>query len=199
MIADDAVEIDKAYLKVYDSSKIKKKEVEQWDNQEVYDQMVNALQAKNIPVISDLSDEPFQFGNFTVTFFNTNDPEPKGKVGENDQSVGVLVEKNGTRVFLAGDLDNFTGDESRLAPEIGKVDLLKVGHHSNEMSSTRGFIRTLSPSVCVVTNQYESIHPVTLAYIAYLCDPTFLITGKEDGVIADIGDNGQIFCYNQIH
>ena len=37
IISQDDVEIDRAYLKVYDSSKIRKKEVEQWDNQEVYD------------------------------------------------------------------------------------------------------------------------------------------------------------------
>lgn len=91
IIADDAVEIDKAYLKVYDSSKIKKKEVEQWDNQEVYDQMVNALNARNIPIISNPDGTPFAFGNFTITFFNTDDPVAKGKVGENDQSFGVLV------------------------------------------------------------------------------------------------------------
>lgn len=200
IIADAAVEIDKAYLKVYDSSKIKNKEVKNWDNQEVYDQTVNALKEKSVPIISNQDGTPFTLGNFKVTLFNTNDPELKGKVGENDQSYGVLIEKNGTRIFLAGDIDNFTGDESRLAPEIGKVDLLKVGHHSYEMSSTGKFIKTLSPKTCVVTNQYESIHIATLAYIKYLCKPdAFLITGKEDGVVADIGNNGEIKYYNQIH
>lgn len=199
IISDPDVEIDHAYLKVYDSSKIRNKEVEQWDNQEVYDQMVNALEAKNIPIISEPDGTPFTFGNFTITLFNTDDPEPRGKVGENDQSFGVLVEKNGTRVFLAGDIDNYTGDESRLADDIGKVDLLKVGHHSYVMSSTRKYIKTLSPETCIVTNDYENMHRITLYYITYLCDPTFLITGRENGIIADIGDNGEIHYYNQIH
>lgn len=200
VISDADIEIGRAYLKVYDSSKIQKKEVEKWDNQEVYDQMVQALNAKSVSIISNQDGTPFTFGNFTITLFNTEDPEPNSKVGENDQSYGVLVEKNGTRVFLSGDMDNFTGDESRLAPEIGRVDLLKVGHHSNEMSSTGKFIKTLSPKACVVTNKYEEIHIATLAYIQYLCNPdVFLITGKEDGIIADIGDNGEIMYYNQIH
>lgn len=200
IISQDDVEIDRAYLKVYDSSKIRKKEVEQWDNQEVYDQMVNALNAKNIPIISDNDGTPFEFGNFTITLFNTDDPEPKRKVGENDQSYGILVEKNGTRVFLSGDMDNLTGDESRFADKIGKVDLLKVGHHSYVFSSTRKFVKTLSPTNCVVTNEYKKTHKSTLAYIKYLCNPkAFLLTGDEDGIIADIGDNGEINYYNHIH
>lgn len=200
VISDADVEIARAYLKVYDSSKIKKKEVEKWDNREVYNQMVDALNAKAIPIISNQDGTPFTLGNFTITLFNTDAPAQKGKVGENDQSYGILIEKNGTRVFLSGDMDNFTGDESRLAPEIGKVDLLKVGHHSNEMSSTGKFIKTLSPKTCVVTNKYENLHIATLAYIKYLCNPdAFLITGREDGIIADIGDNGEITYYNHIH
>lgn len=199
IIADPDVQIDRAYLKVYDASKIKDKEVEQWDNQEVYDQMVGALQAKNVPIVSEMDNTPFTLGNFTITLFNTDDPETSAKVGENDQSLGILVEKNGTRVFLAGDLDNYSGDESRLAPEIGKVDLLKVGHHSYVMSSTEKFIKTLSPETCVVTNDYENMHRITLYYINFLCHPTFLITGHENGIIADIGDGGHIDYYNQIH
>lgn len=199
VISDPDIEIEKAYLKVYNSSKIKDMEVEQYDNQEVYDQMVNALNEKNVPIISDIDDKPFRFGNFTITFFNTKDPESKKKVGENDQSLGVLVEKNGTRAFLAGDIDNFSGDESRLAESIGDVDLLKVGHHSNEMSSTGKYIRTLDPETCVVTNNFEGIHELTLYYIIYICHPQFLITGRENGVVAEIGDNGQINYYNNIH
>lgn len=198
IISDPDVEIEKAYLKVYDSSKIKSQEINEWDNQEVYDQMVNALNAKNVPIVIP-DGTPFQFGNFTITFFNTDDPKQVIKVGENDQSVGTLVEKNGTRVFLAADLDNFTFDETRLANKIGKVDLLKVGHHTNLMSSTEVFIQALAPKACVITNKYENIHMVTIYNLIRVSDPDIYITGKENGVIADIGDNGEINYYNDLH
>ncbi len=199
IIADDDIIIEKAFLKVYDSSKIRLLEIKMWDNTEVYNQMINALNAKNIPIISDMDGTPFKFGNLTLTFFNTKDPVTKRKVGENDQSYGVLVEKNGTRVFLSGDIDNFTGDESRLAPEIGKVDLLKVGHHFYAMSSTKKFIQTLCPSVCVVTNKYKSVDMITLSRINRICRPDIYITGREDGVLALLGDNGEIKYYNKLH
>ena len=198
IIADPDVTVDRAYLKRYDASKIKENEIVEWDNQEVYDQMVEALRAKNVPIVSEPDDAPFAFGNLTLTMFNTADPVTRKKVGENDQSLCLLVEKNGTRVFLAADLDNKSGDERRLAPLIGKVDLLKVGHHSYSGSSSAGFIRALSPTVCVVTNRFESMDRTTLSRIERVCRPTFYVTGRENGVLAVLGDRGEIAYYGQL-
>lgn len=199
VISDSNVDVGRAYLKVYDSSRIRDKEVEDWDNQEVYDQMVAALNEKNVPIISQLDGEPFTLGNFTITLFNTTDEPTDKKLGENDQSVGMLIEKDGTRVFLSGDMDNLTGDEDRLAPEIGDIDLLKVGHHSYHFSSTTNWIKTLSPEYCVVTNKSNRVERRILCRIERNSNSTILITGKEDGVIAEIGSNGDIQFYNSIH
>ncbi len=198
VISDPDVTVDRAYLKQYDASKIREYEIREWDNQEVYDQMVQALNDRGVPIVSELSGEPFAFGNLTLTLFNTADPDTGKKVGENDQSIGLLIEKNGTRVFLTGDLDNYSGDESRLAPEIGKVDLLKVGHHSYGGSSTAAFIRTLHPKTCVITNNFESMDRTTLARFEKICSPAFYVTGKENGVLAVLGDGGEIAYYGQI-
>lgn len=199
IISDDAVEVERAYLKKYDSSKIRDKEIIEWDNQEVYDQMVDALNAKNVSIISEMTDTPFALGNFTITLFNTEDPENDAKVGENDQAIGMLVEKNGTKVFLAADIDNFTGDEDRLAAKIGKVDLLKVAHHSYSGSTTSQWLKALMPTVCVVTNNYESTDKRTLRRITRVTNAPILVTGKENGIVADIGDNHEIIYYNSIH
>lgn len=199
IISDADVEVERAYLKQYDSSKIRDKEIVEWDNQEVYDQMVDALNAKNVSIISKMNNTSFTLGNFTITLFNTDDPKNDAKVGENDQAVGVLVEKNGTKVFLAADIDNSTGDEDRLAAQIGKVDLLKVAHHSYSGSTTSGWLKALMPQVCVVTNNYESTDKRTLRRIIRITDASILVTGTENGIIADIGDNNEISYYNNIH
>ncbi|MBR3621484.1 MAG: MBL fold metallo-hydrolase [Clostridia bacterium] len=197
IILDPDVTVGRAYLKEYDSSKINESEITDWDNQEVYDQMISALNERNVPMIIPDS-VPFSLGNFTVTLFNTDDPEKSEKVGENDNSLGVLVEKNGTRVFLAGDIDNYSGDETRLAPEIGKVNLLKVGHHCNPVSSTEDFITGLMPDACVITNK-SPVNMDTLTGIIKICrHDRIYITGNESGVTAVIGDNGNIDYYGRI-
>ncbi|MGN0636044.1 MAG: ComEC/Rec2 family competence protein [Acutalibacteraceae bacterium] len=199
VIADSEIVIDRAYLKVYDSSKIKDSEVQNWDNQEVYDQMVSALEGKNVPIVSQPDSEPFPLGNFTVTIFNGIDEPTDGKVGENDQSMGVLVEKDGTRIFLAGDIDNISGDETRLAEQIGDVHLLKVGHHGYPLSSSRNWLKTLSPEYCVITNNRNIKNVLILWRIARCVNSTILTTNEEDGVLAEIGSSGQISFYNSIH
>ena len=198
IILDPDVTVDRAYLKEYDSSKINDYEIEQWDNQEVYDQMVDALNERNVPVVIP-DGTPFELGNFKVTLFNTDDPENPDKVGENDNSLGVLLEKDGTRIFLAGDMDDNTGDETRLAPEIGKVDLLKVGHHSYSGSTTKTFIKTLSPESCVITNDSGSVDTNTIARIVRTCrNKNVYITGAQNGVLAVVGADGEISCYGGI-
>lgn len=199
ILADPDVSVGRAYLKPYDSTKISQYEIDAWDNQEVYDQTIVALSAKNVPVISEMNDTPFTLGRFRITLFNTDDPATTQKVGENDQSLGVLVEKNGTRVFLAGDMDNLTGDETRLAPSIGKVDLLKVGHHGCDGSSTPDFIRTLSPRICVFTTGEYDHNVNSRARFREICNPQMYFTVKENGVLAVIGDNGTVTCYRNLH
>lgn len=199
IILDPDVTVDRAYLKEYDSSKIRDYEIEQWDNQEVFDQMVGALRARNVPIVFNPDGTPFTFGNFTITLFNTDDPENPDKVGENDRSLGVLLEKDGTRVFLAGDMDDSTGDETRLAPEIGEVDLLKLGHHGYNGSSTEGFIETLRPKACVVTNGRDLDLREKLAMIIKTCGhKRIYVTGNEKGVLAVIGSNGSVTFYGRI-
>lgn len=198
IILDDEIIIEKAYLKVYDESQINDHEVECWDNKEVYEQMVNALNTKNIPIISEMSNEPFMLGNFNITLFNTEDNNTE-KVGENDNSLGVLVEKAGAKVFLAGDIDNINKDEERLAPSIGKVDVLKVGHHSYSKSTSPKWLRTLKPDVCVVTNDFENTDKKTLRKISRIAKSPILVTGSENGVIVQIDDDGKITYYNDIY
>lgn len=199
IISAPDVIVNRAYLKEYNESQINDMEVTEWDNQEVYDQMVSALNDKGVVILSQMDSTPFNLGNFTITLFNTTDNNFSNMVGENDNSLGVLVEKNGTRIFLSGDINNESGDENRMAPEIGEIDLLKVGHHSYAGSTGSGWLKTLKPKTCIVTNNYESVDHNTLRRITRISKSPILITGKENGVTAVIGDNGKIEYYNNIH
>lgn len=198
LISDDDIIIDKAYLKEYDETKINPHEVEFWDNKEVYEQMVNALNEKNVPIISEVTEPKFKQGDFDITLYNTEYDTSGTLVGENDNSFGVLVEKAGKRIFLAGDIDNINGDEDRLKDQIGKIDVLKVGHHSYSKSTSKGWLRTLNPDVCVITNDYEKTDKRTLRKITRIAKSPLLITGAEKGVIVNIDDQGNITYQNNI-
>ena len=57
----------------------------------------------------------------------------------------------GHSAYLAADLEAGGGYEDRIAPIVGRVDMLKAGHHGLPSSNTESFLGVLSPSVIVQT------------------------------------------------
>lgn len=198
VISDENIFIDKAYLKRYEEDIINSYEKEKWDNREVYEQMVDALKARNVPIISDIEQKQFKLGDMSITLFNTEYDRVHFDIGENDNSIGVLVEVFGIKTFLSADIDNKTGDEDALAPEIGKVEILKVGHHSYSGSSTNNFLKTLNPEVCIVTNDFVRTDKKTLNRIKSICNSVILVTGDENGIVAAFKPDSTVLYYNKI-
>lgn len=186
------IKIKKAYLKEYDESKIFIMERLRWDNREVYEQMVNALKERNVERISDFDHGKETLGNFNITFFNGSQRKRFIKYGENISSVVTLVEKEGTRVLLAGDLNYKDGDERRIAKQIGKIDLLKVGHHGYVGSTSLFWAKKLSPEYAVITNNQSRIFPDVRFKLEKIAHAKIHSTADEDGVMAYIGSKGEI-------
>lgn len=196
VILDENITVKTAYIKEYDESKIKSYEIEKWDNKEVYEQMISACEKKNVPVVHDISEGPFVFGNFTLKFCNTAETESAEPIGENENAVGLLVEKNGLKAFLAADINNYDGDEDRLAAEIGKINLLKVGHHGYDGSTTPGFLQALRPEFAVVTNRQGGISRTPLKNLVSVNAAVFE-TGKYNGIVAEFAED-EIVLYTDI-
>jgi beta-lactamase superfamily II metal-dependent hydrolase len=188
VVRDKDIHVKRGYLKVYDESKIKVSEVNDWDNKQVYDQLIKALKDEKAIIIQDIPTKAFMFGDLTIQFYNTTRTSNK-RVGENENSLGLLVSKNNQKVFLAGDMNNLDGDEDRVAKQIGKVDVLKVGHHGYDGSSTQEFLNKLKPTYSIVTN-YDTLmnHKVvkrlndvkTKVYPTMLNNGVVITFGKAD-------------------
>lgn len=189
LILDEDITVKAAYLKKYDESRIKEYEIINWDNTEVYQQMLSACEKRGVPVISDISEEPFAFGNFTLKFCNTETTPVEGRVGENENSVGLLIEKNGVKAFLSADINNYDGDEDRLSAEIGKIDLLKVGHHGNNGSTTENYVKALSPDIAVLTSRKGQIAREPLKNLNSV-HAAIYETGKYGEIVAEFTEDG---------
>ena len=195
LLLDPEVTVGRAYLKRYDPSYKKNYELG-WDNQEVYDQMINALAVRSVPLIQDMPEEPFALGEFQITIFNGGyDEDPsRGSGDENDNSMGVLADCGGLRAFLAGDMNNYSGDETRLAPLIGPVELVKAPHHGAEGSSTQDFVTNLRPRTVVITSGPGGGNLNVLRRWNKAGAERILCTGDFGGIVAVFGENG-IDCY----
>ena len=85
----------------------------------------------------------------------------------NDDSVVLLVRAGPFEAVLAGDLG--VRAESLLAGKVGRIDLLKVGHHGSAGSSGELWLRELAPKAAIVSvgpNRYGHPSPAALQRLA---------------------------------
>jgi len=209
IILDPDITIGRAYLREYRDEIVNKTERETWDNLEVYTIVVEALKEREVERVSALPSEPWQWGNFTVQFFNTEYnfiPE----MDENANSVVTKLTKNGLSALLTGDLNNLVpNNEKRLAKEIGGVDLLKVAHHGYPFSSTWSFLKATGPDISIVTNEntalslspfmVQKVYPNVWFRLVWAAKSPHFYTGDHNGVIATFTDDGEIFLTGNIH
>jgi len=83
----------------------------------------------------------------------------------NEESVVLLVTYAGTRLLLAGDAGMPT--DAHLAGQVGRVALLKVGHHGSRGATSDRWLEELQPEDAVISvgrrNRYGHPAPETLA------------------------------------
>lgn len=194
LINCEDVRITKAYVKAYREHNINHYERTKWDNMEVYNQMIEALVAKKIPY-TDQFPEAIQFGRFALTFFNTHYDNGKKVIGENDNSLVLKLTKGKKTALLTGDLNNHSGDEKSVANLVGRIDLLKLGHHGYLGSTSLGFVTKLAPKIAIANNSKKNIYPNVRFNLAINHVKVFA-TVDENGIIATFGKDGTITLTN---
>lgn len=197
IINDNDVTVKKAFLHEYRPETINRYERTRWDNQEVYDQMVGALRAKGVPITDQFPAEGMMLGRFKLDFFNTEYDTSGKLVGDNDNSIVTRVTKGNCTALLTGDLDNLSGDEMRVAGQVGHIDLLKLGHHGYIGSTTFGFVRVLRPRYAIATNRRAAVYPHVKFNLAFHRCP-LQTTVDNGGIIATFTDGGEFLFTNHI-
>ncbi len=199
VITDPNIKIGQAYFKKLNPATDKDYELERWKINETYAQVIDDLNRLGVPVIDDLPDEEFPFGDFTLKFYNTVTPSQLDGKGENAASIGVKVTKGEKSAFLAADITKSTGLEQLLGESIGHVDLLKIGHHGYFGSSSAEFLELLSPEVAIVTNQLGKVYPNVKWNLTMEAKVPFFATYDNNGIIASFTDEDDIVLTNEIH
>lgn len=156
---------DRIYLREYDDNYISS-EYNLWDNQYCYDHVMETAARLNIPVIQNFTEENchFTLGEMTIDILNTDrEYDEIGRVvampDDNYNCLTVKVSANGLSAFLAADINNFAPgyDESKVAAQVGKVDLLKLAHHGLTGSNSAAFLNTLHPQYAIVTGPLNKV------------------------------------------
>lgn len=189
---DGQISANTAYFKEFNEKVATELETYDWGNRETYEKILAVLEDKKIPVINDLPDTEFTFGDFTIRFINTETPEELYGNGENASSVGVIVKKGGKSAFLAADFTKDSGLEQVYADDIGDIDLLKIGHHGYYGSSSMDFLKKLKPEIAIVTNHLGKIYPNVKWNLTMVAKVPVFSTAHRNGIIASFTDKNEI-------
>lgn len=146
-----------------------------WDNQYVYDRLVEAAQQAEVEYGAQLIqnftylNRSFMLGGAFIRLYNTGtDYQTTGVFDANCFSLGVKVTVGIHSAFLAGDINNYTGVEDELASLVGSVDFLKMGHHGCSGSNTTAYLDALSPLCVFQTGKYSILPTQTAQSLANL-------------------------------
>lgn len=198
VISDPDIVVKEAYLKEYDATRISTDEVEDWDNTEVYEHMLAACDARGVRVISDLASREIRLGNFNITIYNGAVADYGERVGENDNSLALLITDGRYKALLMGDVNFNHGVEKAIGRAVGKVDLIKVGHHGNLWSTGTPFLSATKPDIAIFTNvEGGAKFPVEFR-LAMTCGTAMYATGEYGGIVAAMEADG-IKLYSGIH
>ncbi len=111
----------------------------------VWDVVMAAARAKNIPVRAVQNGMDWQLGEAKIHFFN---PQPNPLPEDNANSVAFSLEYLGKRFLFLGDVPSDI--EDTMNP--GALDVLKLAHHGSRFSTGETLMRRTQPKAVVVSS-----------------------------------------------
>jgi competence protein ComEC len=160
---------------------------------DVFDQrytgFLDRLRADGVPWHPAHAGERFALDGVRFTVLHPTPGWPGWGQDVNEDSLVLLVEYGDFQALFAGDA-GFPA-ESAMTGRLGRVDLLKVGHHGSRGSTGDAWLDALAPSVAIISlgrNDYGHPAPATLERLrahgvaVYRTDREGTITVTTDGV-----------------
>jgi beta-lactamase superfamily II metal-dependent hydrolase len=118
---------------------------------------------------ADQSTAPIDLGDgTTITFLSPVHPSPERCRDQvNCDSIAILVRNGPDALIVAADIEGGVENELlRRHKGALKVQVLKVAHHGSNSATTTAWLRTLKPSLAVIScgagNSYHHPHPSTV-------------------------------------
>jgi competence protein ComEC len=95
----------------------------------------------------------------------------------NNQSLVLLIERDGQRALLTGDAGAATESDLLRDGSLPRADILKIGHHGSRGSTTAPFVAAVRPRLALLScgreNRFGHPAPETLATLRTLHVPVF--------------------------
>lgn len=114
----------------------------------------------NINAFSNL-EQIYNLGNATWKVLSVDNSEEVKENGDNDTSIVIQLSYKDNKFLFMGDATSKVEKQLLNNNKLEKIDVLKVGHHGSNTSSSENFLNTVLPrySIISVNNSEYSKHP----------------------------------------
>lgn len=106
---------------------------------------VSLAESKKTVVRKLVKDDYFQIGNFTFQVLNNNYQE------ENDSSTVLFINIDKYNLLFMGDASKKSEQNILSNYDLPIIDILKVGHHGSNTSSSKEFITSIKPKISLLS------------------------------------------------
>ncbi len=160
-----------------------------------YTKMIDCIEKENCEVIEATPDKTFKVGELNCTILA---PISTQYTDYNNYSVVIRMDYGETSVLFTGDAEKESEEEmlERYGDAAGGMldcDLIKVGHHGSDTSSTQAFLDAVTPEYGVIScgkgNSYG--HPIQEILVRYEAMDVTLYRTDLDGSIVFISTGGE--------
>lgn len=133
----------------------------------VYRHLLDQVEQLGIPLLAARSGEEWEMDGVRWRVLHPDTTRRAWGLDLNEDSAVLLVEYGAFRAVLSGDAG--APAEEHLAGTVGRVDVLKVGHHGSRSATGPDWLAELEPRVAVISlgaNGFGHPAPETLARLA---------------------------------
>lgn len=128
-----------------------------------FENMINALKKKNLQITVPKVGDTLNIGDATLTFLAPNSTKYDDL---NNYSIVCKLKYGNTSFLFTGDAEDISEGEMLQKQLDIQADVLKVGHHGSDSSTTEKFLDKVNPKYAVIScgkdNSYGHPHKVTL-------------------------------------
>lgn len=125
-----------------------------------YEEVISEIKQKGLVVNYKEKGDKFELGEAKCEIKSIDNSDPTSSSGINSTSIVIQMEANNNKYLFMGDAEDDVETNSKIIWE--DIDVLKVGHHGSDTSSTEQFIDKVLPEIAIIsvnsnTNSYG--HP----------------------------------------
>ena len=156
-----------------------------------YEDVINEVKQKELSINYKKKGDKFELGEAKCEIKSIDNSDPTSSSKINSTSIVIQMEANNNKYLFMGDAEDDVETNSKIIWE--DIDVLKVGHHGSDTSSTEQFINKVLPEMAVIsvnsnTNSYG--HPSEIVMKRLQNKECQIYRTDMNGTILLINENG---------